>query len=90
MLFRYEPEEVACLRLGVWSYYTAIVKVARRHRDGDGQEHDSFNAFDQRKTSFAPENIPQDFKDSKPKPFGHDPLDFLRYLILPGSIFPCD
>lgn len=37
-LFRYNPEELACLRLGVWSYYTALVKIVRLQRDGAAQD----------------------------------------------------
>eukprot|EP00210_Caulerpa_lentillifera_P004581 g4371.t1 len=67
-----DPEELACLRLGVWSYHTALVKVvARNQREENSQDSVGY--------------LPEDFQDFKPAAYGQDPLDFLSFLFDPES-----
>lgn len=38
-LLRCDPEELACLRIGAWSYHTALVKVmAQKYQDENSRD----------------------------------------------------
>ena len=87
---RCEHEELTCLRSGVWSYHTALVKVVSAQRDSGVQNLgkssiDSLSPTMSHASTFVcAENLPQDYQDTCPTSFGHDPLDFLHFLVAPG------